>query len=185
MSNSVNDAFKDRLRQARAEQEAEAVPMEFAGFPCRVIPLPLNVWMRSGRMPDFLTSKYLAAAEAGEDETAVNLTPEEALEATAFRRKAVCRVMVEPRIVEEGDPGEGGYLYADIAETAPAFVGSVFDWISLGCPLPEKGSEGKALGAEALSRFPTQKSRRKRARARAVGEDGRQKAVGANAADSI
>lgn len=178
MSNSITDAFKDKLKEARAEQEGEAVEMVFAGFPCRVIPLPLNVWMRSGRMPEALTSKYLAVVKAGGEE--VPLTPEEAIEATAFRRVAVCRVMVEPRIVEEGDDG---LLYADIVETAPAFVGAVFDWISLGCPLPKEGGEGEALGAGDLSKFPSQKSGGKRTNARAARKDRGTKTVRANAPD--
>lgn len=221
------NGFKDRLRQARAEQEAQAVEMEFTGFPCKVIPMPLSVWIRSGRMPDAMTSKYLAAASSGDDESAPLLTPEETLEATAFRRTAVCRVMVEPRILfgadydaaalrleqrraeiekekavalahaetseareaaltryaEQMDALGSLYSYTEIVEIAPAFVGAVFDWISVGCPLPEKGGESEALGADALAKFSDEKRGSKRARARATGKGRGKKAVRANAAD--
>jgi hypothetical protein len=175
MSNSITDTFKNKLREARVAQEAEAVEMEFAGFPVKVIPLPLNVWMRSGRMPEALTYKYLAAARTGDDSAAPQLSAE---------RSAVCRFMVEPRIIPEGVPGEGELLYADIVETAPVFVSAVFDWISLGCPLPKgKGEEGEALGAEDLAKFPDKSRRGKRARPRAARKGRGAKAVGADAAD--
>jgi hypothetical protein len=183
MSNSVTDVFKSKLKEARAEQEAHAVPMEFAGFPCKVIPLPLNVWMRSGRMPEALTHKYLTLAAKGDDSAAPQLSPEEALGASAFRRVAVCRVVVEPSIIPEGQPADGELLYADIVETAPAFVAAVFDWIQLGCPMLKEGEEGEALTGADLGNFPDKPQRSEHARPRAARKSRGAKAVGAAAAD--
>ncbi len=74
--------------------------------------------------------------------------------------------MVSPRIILEGAPGAGEYLYADLFETAPEFLSGVFRWVMMGCPMPKEGGEDKGLDADALANFPDKKRKGKRARAR-------------------
>lgn len=180
----VADPFRRKLEERRAAQETQAVPMEFAGFPCKVIPLPWGVFVLSGRMPEYLTLMVLSdPSEASSQKR--ELTNEEVREGEAFKCSVVCRVVVSPRIVAEGIPGPGEYLYADLMETAPEFVGGVFRWVMRGCPLPKKESEGKGetLTAEALENFPSKRRQSKRAGTRANGKARRKKAVRTNAAD--
>jgi hypothetical protein len=152
MSQKIDDVFQQKLDEARERQRAQAIPMVFEGFPCKVIPLSWATFIASGRMPGRLTDVMLA--EPGEAQGAPpDFTKDEVIEGEAFRRTAVCRVLAEPRIIAEGQPGEGEYLYADLLETAPAFISAVFRWILAGCPKP-KGEEAEGLSADDLERFP-------------------------------
>jgi hypothetical protein len=96
------DPFRAKFEEARAKQEAQAVEMEFAGFPCKVIPLPYSVFLTSGRMPEYLTDIVLA--EPSEKAAAAREpTAQEVKDGEEFRCKAVCRVMVWPRILNAAD----------------------------------------------------------------------------------
>jgi hypothetical protein len=181
MSNeNAVDPFRQKLEERRAAQEAQAVPMVFAGFPCTVIPLPWTVFTLSGRMPEYITN--ITLAEPG-DATAAKraLTSDEVKEGEAFKRAVVCRVVVSPRIVLEGTPPEGGYTYADLFETAPEFLSGVFRWVMRGCPMTKEGEESEGLDADALANFSDKKRPRKRARARNNGKARGRKSVAASA----
>jgi hypothetical protein len=155
MSQNKGDIFRQKLEAARARGKAEAVPMEFAGYPVKVRPLSIVSFIKAGRVPDYLTQQLIeliddgsSAVEAGE------LSAKQKVEGENFKREAVCAVMVEPVIVEHGTPPEGGYLYADFVKDAPEFIEAVFGWIQRNCPMPasEKGEE--VLGVEDLEKFP-------------------------------
>lgn len=184
MSETANrvDPFKQKFEEARAEQASKAVAMEFAGFPCKAIPLPYSVFVVSGRMPEYLTNIVLAepdekAAEAREP------TAEEVKESEKFRCTAVCRVLVEPRVIPEGTPAEGEYLYADLVETAPAFISAVFQWIMRGCPMPEAKKGDEVLSVADLERFPKGGGRGAGAKSRRARKGGGPRAVGAATVD--
>ena len=182
MSNeNGTDTFKERLERRRKEQEAHAVPMVFEGFPCTAIPLPWQVFTLSGRMPEYLT--LITLAEPGEKQAQKReLSADEIREGEAFKRTVVCRVVVSPRIIAEGVPKAGEYLYADLFETAPEFISGVFRWVMRGCPLPKKEgeSEGEQLDAEALANFSDKERPGKRARARRDGKGRGSKSVAAS-----
>ncbi len=86
----IVDPFKRKLEEKRAAQEASAVPMVFAGFPCTVIPLPWTVFVLSGRMPEYITN--ITLAEPGDTTAAKReLTAEETKEGEEFKRAVICR----------------------------------------------------------------------------------------------
>ncbi len=184
MSQNTSDVFSQKLEEAAAAREAEAIAMEFEGFPCRVLPLPRMFFISAGRMPEYLTQRVIALvdrlpnADDDEQRSATHL-----VEIESFRREAVCSVLVEPRVVVSGDVPPGGYLYADLVRIAPAFIAAVYTWIMHDCPMPagEKG-EG-VLGVEDLANFSGGGGRVKRSGARSGGKGKRAKAVGASAAD--
>lgn len=185
------DIFRRKLEERRAAALDEAIPMVFAGFPCRVRPLTRMFFIRSGRMPEHLVNRLIALSEAEEQGAKVE-PPErsaaEIIEGEVFVRRAVCAVLVSPQVVESEPVPEGGYLYVELDKTAPEFVRAVYDWIIADCPLPPpaEGKEGQGSGAESLSvgdleKFPDGEGRQPGADAGAQGEDGGAAPVGANA----
>jgi len=176
MSTSITDNFLHRLDEHKAVPlETPAVEMTFAGLPCKVRPLSLDIYLRSGRLPDYLTRIALSDFDAGTvaQETA-GITTEAVLEGRKFQRVAVCRVLVEPRVadVPESETPEGCLSYRELSERAPDFVDTVFAWVLRGCPAPVKGGEG--VDGEALENFPEKPERAKSTRPRRRGKaDGR------------
>lgn len=153
--NLMTDAFRRKLEESRAAEEAKAIPMVFEGFPCRVRVLPKLHFIRAGRMPDHLTKMLIARSDRG-DTTPLEETAEQTVEGEIFMRKSVCAVMVEPRVVESEPVPEGGYLYADLEDAAHGFVAAVWRWIMQDCPLPEgekKGGEAGTLSVSDLENF--------------------------------
>jgi hypothetical protein len=184
MSNNGADAFRQKLEESRARERAAAIPMEFAGFPCCVRVLPRAAFIRAGRMPEYLTRMTVEQADAREPTVTPDaLTAQQMVEGLEFRRVAVCAVLVEPSVVASGEAPEGGYLYADLDESAPDFTSAVFGWIMRDCPLPveEKGAE--VLGVEDLENFPEGARRGERAQPGDNGASVGAEAVGASAAD--
>lgn len=185
------DIFRRKLEERRAATIDEAIPMVFAGFPCRVRRLARMFFIRAGRMPEHLVSRIIALSEAEEQGAAAPPLPErsatEIIEGEVFVRRAVCAVLASPRVVESEPVPEGGYLYADLEETAPEFVRAVYDWILSDCPLPEsereKGGQGEALSVGDLERFPDGAGRQSSADVGAQGKDGGETPVGADAPD--
>lgn len=175
----TKDPFKEQLEAARAEVEAEAFPMEFEGFPCRVRVMPRLLFIRAGRMPEHLTRQMIARIDGtGEprEETA-----EEIVAGEVFMRKAVCAVLVSPRVVESEPVPEGGYLYATLEENAPKFVRAVYAWVMRDCPKPGNGGEGKTLGVDDLETFPESCGRGAGAQSGDKSTGGEPSAVGATA----
>jgi hypothetical protein len=127
--------------------------MEFEGFPCVVRPLDKLHFIRAGRMPEHLTLKIIAANDGGA-EPPPEPTAAQIIEGETFYRRAVCAVLVEPRVVESEPVPEGGYLFAELEETAPKFVRAVYAWIMADCPAPKEQKGEEVLGVEDLERFP-------------------------------
>lgn len=183
------DPFAAKLREAEDARRASPVAMEFAGFPCEVITAPAALFLKSRRMPDFLTRMVVEVEEkfsAGEGDPNPRpraLTSAEMIEGENFQRHAICSVMHRPRVIAEGTPAEGEYLYADLAEKAPAFVREVFAWIMRGCPLPQEEG-GEALNTDDLARFPDGARRGARPKSGPASTKRGKKAVGVNAADT-
>jgi hypothetical protein len=173
------DIFRQKLEEAREAVRAEAFPMVFAGFPCRVRALPRIHFINAGRMPEHLTRRLLGVLAASGQGTSAELSASEIVEGEVFMRKAVCAVLVEPQVVESGLVPEGGYLYADLLETAPAFVSAVFQWIMRDCPMPAEEKGEGVLGVEDLERFPDGAERQPSVDAGDKREGGGTKAVGA------
>jgi hypothetical protein len=173
---SITDTFTQKLdERAAAQPETPALEMTFAGLPCKVRPLPVDFYVRSGRMPDFLTriAFSLNDAEAIKRELE-SVSADDVIQGRRFQGVAVCRVLDEPRVVlQEGDAldDDGALDYAELAERAPDFVDGIFSWVLMGCPVPEKGGEG--ISGETLETFSEKPGRTRRARTR-----GGRKAVG-------
>lgn len=154
---STTDVFKLKLEESHRAALAEAIPMEFEGFPCRVRPLGLLFFVRAGRMPEHLTRQVIANSSTGGQGSAPASSTEELVAGEVFMRKAFCAVMAEPQVVESDPVPEGAYLFADLEEKAPKFVAAVMNWIKQDCPLPpeEKGGEGSdMLRVGDLETFP-------------------------------
>lgn len=152
----AEDVFRQRLEESHREALAEAVPMEFEGFPVKVRPLGLLFFIRAGQLPEHLTRQVIARSSenGGGSSPAPPSSAEELVKGEVFMRKAFCAVMAEPRVVEVEPVPEGGYLFADLEVKAPKFVKAVMDWINRDCPLPaEERGEG-VLGVEDLENFP-------------------------------
>ncbi len=156
MSQSAQDIFRRKLEEARERRQSEGFPMEFAGFPCRVRPLARLDFIRAGRMPEYLTRMVIEFVDRVEKKTVTpdDLSAEQVVEGEQFKRRAVCAVLIEPRVVESGDVPPGGYLFADLDETAPEFVSAVFQWIMRDCPAPKEEKGEEVLGVEDLEKFP-------------------------------
>lgn len=182
------DIFRRKLEERREAARAEAIPMVFAGFPCRVRRLTRMFFIRAGRMPEHLVSRLIALSDA-EGQGAAAQMPErsaaEIIEGEVFVRRAVCAVLVSPQVVEAAPVPEGGYLYAELEETAPEFVKAVYQWVTEDCPMPEsekgKGGEGEALTVSDLEKFPDGEGRQPNADAGAESADGGAASVGADA----
>jgi hypothetical protein len=171
MSQSLEtDVFKQKFEEERARQKAEAIKMTFEGFPCEVVPIPYGLFVTSGRMPDHLTRFVLAEDAQTARRATEEMTGEEIVEGERFMRHVVCKALVSPRVVEVEPIPEGGYLYADLMETAPKFVGAVFRWIMRGCPMPKKEKGAEVLGVEDLENFPEGAAGQSGANARDTGE---------------
>lgn len=185
MSQSTDpDVFRQKLEEARAAARAAAVPMVFAGFPCKVRVLPKIHFVNAGRMPEHLTRRLLAVTDkADAAQPAIEPTAAEIVEGEVFMRKAVCAVIVEPAVVEAAPVPPGGYLYADLLESAPAFISAVFQWIMRDCPMPKEEKGEEVLGVEDLEKFPDGEGRSTRAKSGHKGKGQRERARGAAAPD--
>lgn len=185
MNQPINDVWKQKLAE-QVEEQAEPVEMTFDGLPCKMYPVPLEFYIRSGRMPSYLTNIALADLDAAvvERETA-GITTEQFIEAQRFQRLAVCRALAEPRVVDapQGEEPEGTFSYMELAERRPKFVDSVFVWILKGCYVPVKGGEEEGLQADDLAEFPDKPQRGKRARTRRDGARKRKSAARTDAGD--
>lgn len=156
--NRETDGFRRRLEEVQAEAIGESVPMTFEGFPVRVRPLPRIYFINAGRMPEHLTTQIirLSDGEGGQvTETTNSRSAAESVASEHFMRFAVCRVLTEPVVVEVEPVPAGGYLYADLFITAPAFCRAVYQWILNDCPLPAEEKGEGVLGVEDLERFPS------------------------------
>lgn len=179
----TQDVFRQKLEESRERERAQAIQMEFEGFPCKVRVLPRIFFIQAGRMPEYLTTILIERLDGKESTIEPDkLTAAQTVKGENFKRDAVCAVLVEPPVVAEGKPPEGGYLYADLLEAAPAFVSAVFRWIMRDCPRPiqEKGDE--SLSVDALENFPTGDEQRTGAQSGDKGASGGGAAVGASAA---
>jgi hypothetical protein len=165
---TITDAFKKKLDERdAAEPETPAVEMTFAGLLCKVRPLPADFYLRSGRMPDFLTRIAFSVGDGEAIKRELEaVKADDVIAGRRFQRVAVSRVLVEPRVADAtaGPTDDAALGYAELAERAPDFVDMVFSWIVAGCPVPEKGEEG--ISTEALQNFPDKPAGTKRARAR-------------------
>jgi hypothetical protein len=150
------DVFRRKLEEARERRQSEGFPMEFAGFPCKVRQLSRLHFIRTGRMPEYLTRLVIASIDRREEATATErqASAAEIVEGEVFMREAVCAVMVEPRVVASEPAPAGGYLYAELEENAPEFVQAVYQWVMQDCPAPEEEKGEGVLGVEDLARFP-------------------------------
>jgi hypothetical protein len=156
MSQKLGDVFAQKLEESRRAEESKAIPMVFAGFPCRVRVLPRVHFIRAGRMPDHLTRKIIANVDGGAPPAP---SAAQIVEGEQFFRRAVCAVLVEPPVAEQEPVPEGGYLFADLEESAPAFVRAVYDWIVADCPMPEEEKGEEVLGVADLETFPEKAGR--------------------------
>jgi hypothetical protein len=160
--------------------------MVFEGFPCRVRPLVRMHFINAGRMPEHLTSQIIRPSDAEDVQATATTAAHSAAEAVAsenFMRYAVCSVLVEPEVVEAEPVPAGGYLYADLFITAPAFCRAVYQWVLNDCPMPAKEKGEGVLGVEDLETFPEGAEGGQRADAGAKGEGGGAATVGTNAAN--
>jgi hypothetical protein len=164
---TITEVWKAKL--AEPAPETEPVEMTFDGLPCKVRPLSLEFYLRSGRMPGYLAriAMHEGKKEVVDRELAA-VSPEDVLAGQAFQRTAVCKVLAEPHVVDVpmGEEPEGSFSFMELAERRPAFVDAVFFWILLGCPPMKKEGEGQGLDAEALENFPAGKRGKRRAGAR-------------------
>ncbi|MDQ3744183.1 MAG: hypothetical protein M3444_07365 [Acidobacteriota bacterium] len=148
--------FRQKLEAARARRQSEGVEMEFAGFPCKVRVLSRLHFIRAGRMPEYLTQIIILRNQKRSEEAdrvADEMTAEQVIRGEEFMRHVVCVTMVEPRVVEASPVPEGGYLFADLLDSAPEFVQAVYEWVMRDCPVPEEEKGEEVLGVEDLEKF--------------------------------
>lgn len=166
---AIGDVWKRELATS-APPEVEPVEMTFDGLPCRVRPIDLAFYVRSGRMPDYLAriTFHDGDARAAVDGALAAVSTDDVLAGAKFQRLIVCRALDEPRVVDapEGEAPEGAFTFMELSERRPAFIDAVFFWILNGCPVRKEGEEGKGLDAEALETFPESKPGKRRSRAR-------------------
>lgn len=165
-----NDIFRRKLEESHAAELANALPMSFEGFPCRVRPLGLLFFIRAGQMPEHLTRQVVANSETGARGMSVPSSPEELIAGEVFMRKAFCAVMASPQVVEAEPVPEGGYLFFELEKSAPKFVAAVMEWIKRDCPLPAEEKGEGVLGVEDLESFPEGAGGQSGAHAGATGE---------------
>ena len=187
MNQPLAEVWRETLAQPAPEPEAEPVEMTFDGLPCKIRPATLEFYIRSGRMPDYLTRIALAddPAQTVAAEFA-RLDGESYLKSRDFQRTLICDRLVEPRVVDVplGQEPEGAFSYMELAERRPKFVDSILSWFLMGCPVPAKGGEGEGMDAEALANFPKKPGRRKRAGTGSRRKGERKASVGTDAADT-
>lgn len=150
-----------------ATQEPEEEPtaeIELLGFKFVGRRIPLQLWVRSGRLPQALLKQMLEARN-GEDSSvnADRMTPQEIVASINFQRDAVCGSLVEPRIVDHGEElKEGELRYSYICEGRPDLVDAIVQWVLAGSPgVPLRVKEGE-MSVNALSTFPDKRPARKR-----------------------
>jgi hypothetical protein len=141
------------LWRQKMEQPSPTVELEFSGLRGEFRRLPLQGWIKSGRVPQFLVHAMLEAQRAGQaaepfDES--QFSNEQFDEAINFQRDAVCYVAVNPRIVAEDRPLEDGEIsYAELAEKDPTAVDEIAAWVMLGCPdVPVRMKDGEVTLAD-------------------------------------
>lgn len=101
MNQPLEEVWREAFAQPAPEPEAEPVEMVFDGLPCKIQPASLEFYIRSGRMPDYLTRIALAddPAQTVAAEFA-RLDSESYLKSRDFQRTLICDRLVEPRIVD-------------------------------------------------------------------------------------
>jgi hypothetical protein len=140
---------------ARNAEERKAEPtaaITLAGFTFVGRRLPLQKWIRSGRLPQGILAQILDD-QTSADGITPELPPDEVIAAVRFQRDAVCYCVVEPKIVTHGQPGDDEISYQALCEASPELIDELIGWALAGAPgVPVATTEGE-VSVDALKNF--------------------------------
>lgn len=154
MSNNYADQWAELLANVPAKEEAEpTAEIELCGFKFLGRRIPLQAWIRSGRLPQALLMQLLEVSEGQATEAgAGTLRNEDLPAAIQFQRDAVMQSVVEPRIVQ-GKPKKGEISYMQLCEARPDLIDAIINWVIAGSPGVPVPTKKGATSVESLSRF--------------------------------
>ena len=145
---------QDWKRRFKKPQQADVTAeIELNGFKFIGRRPPLEIWIRSGRMPQSLFEAILKLEKREIDE----ITPEtvnsgDTVALLNFQRDLVLYAVKEPRIVL-ADAKDDEILYQELVENEPELVEAIISWVIKGCEgIPVKTKEGE-VSVESLSGF--------------------------------
>jgi hypothetical protein len=145
---------KDWKSKFKKSHEAEATAeIELNGFKFIGRRPPLDVWIRSGRMPQSLFEAMLKLQKGEIQEvSAESLGSTDTMALLRFQRDLLLYAVFEPKIVLE-NAGEDEVLYQDLVENEPELAEAIIAWVMKGCEgIPVKTEKGE-VSVEALNGF--------------------------------
>lgn len=147
-----------RAAAAQAAEEAQAPTGEITllGFSFVGRRLPLQRWIRSGRVPQALTAQMIRIHRGEQSDMAEeDLTTDDLISGNAFVRDAITYCVVEPHIVTHTRPLAAGEVrYAEVFDPKPELIDALMQWIYAECPGVPVRTEGGETSIKALSHFP-------------------------------
>jgi len=146
-----------RKRQAEEAKAEKAVEREFAGMPCRVIPLDMGLWVKAGLIPDYLAAVFYGNETKQRKDKP--LTEAEYQAALRLQKDMLCQSLDSPRLITEGEPKDGEFLYTDFVLTFPDVAEAILDWQKAGCPDAEISMGGQAAKVSDLKSAATKRKR--------------------------
>ncbi|UOF76942.1 hypothetical protein [Bacteriophage sp.] len=153
MSISIAD-FKAKAAERRAAELNPVAEVTLDGLTFRGRRVPLHIWLRAGRVPQFFAGLLNRdeAADVDADELASQLSPSEVLAFAQFQADVVCHAIAEPRVVT-GDaiPAEDEIHLSDLPDS---FVNAVVNWALGMSPDVPIATETGEVSVNALSNFP-------------------------------
>jgi hypothetical protein len=145
-----------RLEAERPQQEEPTGVITLDGFEFVGRRLPLERWIKAGRVPQSLTAQMIRVYRGEQPDLDESQIPTDDLIAShRFVREVVTYVVVEPRLVtEERALAAGEVRYSEVFDKAPHLVDLIMQWVYAGSPGVPVRTEGGETSIEALSHFP-------------------------------
>lgn len=141
-------------KRKETEPTAEITLPGFEDFPFIGRRVPVEGWALSGRIPISLALEVVKSKNVGASEDALaEQRVGDAEKAKAFYRDLVTAAVVEPKIVAEGEPGEGEISYAWLVENYPKLAHAIVLWQMEGAPGVPVLTTGGETTVEAVRSF--------------------------------
>lgn len=155
MSKDYAKIWQEQAEKAQKQEEAETAEINLDGFEFIGRRLPLQEWVRAGRVPQGLTAQFIRIQRGEQtDIKESDLTSDEVIEAMKFQPDAICYCVVKPKIVRHSLPLQAGEVrYSEVFSKTPELIDKIMTWVFQGCPgVPVKTKNGVTT-VEAVENF--------------------------------
>ncbi|HKS27076.1 MAG TPA: hypothetical protein VJS44_04625 [Pyrinomonadaceae bacterium] len=151
---SLAARFREELKKRKAEPP-KVVEREFAGMPCEVQPLDIRAWIIAGLIPDYLATHMFAVGKGLKKQD--DATPKEYQAGIQAQKDILCASLVNPRLILEGEPQEGEFLYSEFVKHFMDVAQGILDWQMAGCPDVKVAVKGGEVAVADLKNFPVER----------------------------